>query len=138
MRVGVLGTGGVGQTLAAKIASLGHQVVMGTRDVQAALARKEAGWGAEPLADWHAKHGDVKLGTFAEAAVHAEIVFNATLGAASLDALQAAGAENLDGKVLVTWPTLSTSRAACRRPCPSAMPTPWPSRSSGAFPERRS
>jgi predicted dinucleotide-binding enzyme len=46
MRVGVLGTGGVGQTLAAKISSLGHEVMVGTRDVQAALARAEAGYGA--------------------------------------------------------------------------------------------
>jgi hypothetical protein len=80
MRVGVLGTGGVGQTLAAKIGSLSHQVIMGTRDVQAALARKEAGWGAEPLAEWQAKHQDVKLGTFAEAAAHGELVINATAG----------------------------------------------------------
>lgn len=101
MRVAVLGTGGVGQTLAGKIASLGHEVMMGTRDVQAALARKEAGWGAVPLAEWKAEHPDVKLGTFAEAAAHAEVVFNATAGMASLDALGAAGAENLDGKVLV-------------------------------------
>ena len=42
MRIGVLGTGGVGQTLAAKMASLGHEVMVGTRDVQAALARTEA------------------------------------------------------------------------------------------------
>jgi 8-hydroxy-5-deazaflavin:NADPH oxidoreductase len=101
MRVGVLGTGGVGQTLAAKIASLGHEVTMGTRDVQASLARTEAGWGAIPLSEWHAEHSDVKLGTFAEAAAHAEVVFNATAGMASLDAVQAAGAENIQGKVLI-------------------------------------
>jgi predicted dinucleotide-binding enzyme len=101
MRVGVLGTGGVGQTLAGKIASLGHEVMMGTRDVQAALARKEAGWGAVPLAEWHEQHPGVKLGTFAEAAAHAELVINATAGTGSLDALQAASAQNLDGKVLI-------------------------------------
>jgi predicted dinucleotide-binding enzyme len=101
MRVGVLGTGGVGQTLAGKIASLGHEVMMGTRDVQAALARKEAGWGAVPLAQWHVEHPDVELGTFAEAADHAELVINATAGTGSLDALQAAGAENLEGKILI-------------------------------------
>lgn len=64
MRVGVLGMGGVGQTLAAKIASLGHEVLMGTRDVQAGLARTEAGWGAIPLSEWSAQHPDVKLGAF--------------------------------------------------------------------------
>jgi predicted dinucleotide-binding enzyme len=101
MRVGVMGTGGVGQTLAAKIASLGHEVMVGTRDVQALMARTEAGWGAVPYPEWQAAHPDVKTGTFAEAAAHAEIVFNATSGGASLDALRAAGAENLDGKIVV-------------------------------------
>src|SRR5262245_12885047 len=101
MRVAVLGTGGVGQTLAAKMASLGHEVMVGTRDVAALLARTEAGWGAEPFAQWQEAHPDVSVGTFAEAAAHGEIVFNATSGAASLDALEAAGAENLDGKILV-------------------------------------
>jgi predicted dinucleotide-binding enzyme len=101
MRVGVLGTGGVGQTLAAKIASLGHEVMMGTRDVQASLARTEAGWGAIPLSEWSAQHPDVKLGTFAEAAAHAEVIFVATAGMGTLDALGAAGAENLQGKTLI-------------------------------------
>jgi predicted dinucleotide-binding enzyme len=97
----VLGTGGVGQTLAAKMAALGHEVMIGTRDVQAALDRAEAGWGAMVLSEWHAEHPDVKLGTFADAAAHAEVVFNATAGMASLDALEAAGAKNLDGKILI-------------------------------------
>jgi predicted dinucleotide-binding enzyme len=101
MRIGILGTGGVGQTLAGKIASLGHEVMVGTRDVQAALARTEAGWGAEVLSKWHAEHPDVKLGTFADAAAHGEVLFNVTFGMASLDALKAAGAENLEGKILV-------------------------------------
>ena|SRR5439155_8577141 len=101
MRVAVLGTGGVGQTLAAKMAALGHEVMIGTRDVQAALDRAEAGWGAMVLSEWHAEHPDVKLGTFADAAAHAEVVFNATAGMASLDVLEAAGAKNLDGKILI-------------------------------------
>jgi 8-hydroxy-5-deazaflavin:NADPH oxidoreductase len=101
MRVGVLGTGSVGQTLAAKVASLGHVVMMGTRDVDAALARTEAGYGAMVLSEWHAEHPEVELGTFAQTAAHAEIVINATLGSASLGVLAAAGAANLDGKVLV-------------------------------------
>ena len=40
---GVLGTGVVGQTLAGKLASLGHEVRIGTRDVEAARSRTEAG-----------------------------------------------------------------------------------------------
>jgi predicted dinucleotide-binding enzyme len=101
MRVAVLGTGGVGQTLAAKMASLGHEVMIGTRDVQAALDRTEAGWGAAVFSEWHAEHPDVNVGTFADAAAHGEVVFNATAGTASLDALESAGAKNLDGKILI-------------------------------------
>jgi predicted dinucleotide-binding enzyme len=43
----------------------------------------------------------VKVGTFAEAAAHGEILFNVTSGAGSLEALQLAGAANLDGKILI-------------------------------------
>ena len=101
MRVGVLGTGGVGQTLAAKIDSLGHDLMVGTRDVESLLSRTEAGWGAIPFPQWQEKHPDVKVGTFDQAAAYGEIVFNATAGGASLAALEAAGAQNLDGKILV-------------------------------------
>lgn len=102
MRVGVLGTGVVGQTLAGKIAELGHEVMVGTRDVEAAKARTKAGMsGGQPFSEWISQHGDVKVGTFAEAAEHGEIVFNATAGQASLPALEMAGADNLSGKVLV-------------------------------------
>ena len=102
MRIGVLGTGVVGRALAARTADLGHEVQMGTRDPAATLARTEpAGYGAPPLAGWLEQQPRVRLVTFAEAAGHAEVVLNATNGAASLNALAAAGAENLAGKVVV-------------------------------------
>jgi predicted dinucleotide-binding enzyme len=75
--------------------------MIGTRDVQACMARTEAGWGAMVFSEWQAKNPDVKVGTFAQTAAHGEILFNATAGMASLDALKAAGAKNLEGKVLV-------------------------------------
>jgi predicted dinucleotide-binding enzyme len=102
MRIGVLGTGMVGQVLAAKLAEAGHEVVVGTRDPAATLARQEPdGYGNPPFSAWHAQHPDVKVGTFADAAAHGELVVNATAGAASLDALRLAGEANLHGKVLV-------------------------------------
>jgi hypothetical protein len=91
MKIGVLGTGSVGTTLATKFASLGHDVKMGARD---AKNEKAAAW--VESAGAKASHG-----TFADAAAFGEIVFNCTNGAGSLDALAAAGAENLRGKVLV-------------------------------------
>ncbi len=91
MKFAVLGTGSVGQAIAGKLAALGHEVKMGARDAgneKAAAWAKEAGRGAS--------HG-----TFADAATFAEIAFNCTSGAASLDALKAAGAKNLSDKVLI-------------------------------------
>ncbi|MFF5207301.1 NADPH-dependent F420 reductase [Streptosporangium sp. NPDC000396] len=102
MRYAVLGTGIVGQTVATKLVSLGHEVVIGTRDPEATLARTEPnGHGAPPFAQWQADNTQVRLATFADAAAFGEIVVNATAGAVSLQALQAAGTENLNGKVLV-------------------------------------
>ncbi|MFE0511349.1 NADPH-dependent F420 reductase [Streptomyces sp. NPDC058964] len=102
MRYAVLGTGVVGQTVAAKLASLGHEVVVGTRDPKATLARTEPdGYGNPPFAHWLAAHEQVRLETFADAAAWAETVVNTTSGAATLQALEAAGTANLAGKVLI-------------------------------------
>src|SRR5438093_1168529 len=59
MRIGVLGTGMVGQALAGKMAELGHQVMVGTRDVDDLLARTEGSWGTPPYSEWLAKHPGV-------------------------------------------------------------------------------
>lgn len=102
MRVAVLGTGMVGRALASRFAELGHEVMIGTRDVATTLDRTEPDFmGNPPLATWLAVHQDLRLGTFAEAAGSAELVVNATAGDASVQALEAAGAENLAGKVLL-------------------------------------
>jgi predicted dinucleotide-binding enzyme len=50
---------------------------------------------------WHSSHQDVKVGSFSATAGHGDIVFNATNGAGSLEALKLAGESNLNGKVLV-------------------------------------
>ena len=102
MKIAVLGTGTVGPAIAAAFADLGHDVVIGTRDPQATLARTEPGaMGGAPFAAWHAAHGGIDVVTFADAAGRADVVVNATNGAGSLEALTDAGAENLNGKVLM-------------------------------------
>ena len=91
MKIGVLGSGMVGSSIAGKLVSLGHEVKMGSRSAtneKAAAWVKSAGKGASQ-------------GTFADAAAFGEIVFNCTSGAGSLDALKMAGAQNLRGKILV-------------------------------------
>ena len=65
MRIGVLGTGVVGQTLSAALARLGHDVAIGTRDVEAALARSEGPRPGMPsFAGWHGEHASVRVATF--------------------------------------------------------------------------
>jgi len=102
MRIGVIGTGVVGKTLAAKLVEVGHEVMVGTRDVSETLSRtaKDVA-GKSSFADWHKEHPNVKLGTFAEAARHGEVVISATSGEASLEPLKLAGAANLKGKILM-------------------------------------
>jgi 8-hydroxy-5-deazaflavin:NADPH oxidoreductase len=102
MRIAVFGTGVVGRVLAAKLADLGHDVTVGTRDPQATLDRAEPDrMGTPPFAQWRSEHESVALDTYAGAAAAAELVINATAGAASLAALDAAGADNLQGKVVL-------------------------------------
>jgi len=102
MRIGVLGTGMVGQALSEKLDELGHEVVIGTREVDAALSRTDPPRpGMTSFAEWHGVNPGVAVGTFAQAAAHGEIVINATSGNGSIDALNAAGADNLEGKILI-------------------------------------
>jgi predicted dinucleotide-binding enzyme len=102
MKIAVFGTGTVGPAVAEALAKLGHDVVIGTREPQATLARTEPGpTGGVPFARWHAEHAGIRLTTFADAAAASDVVVNATNGTGSLDALAAAGAENLSGKVIV-------------------------------------
>jgi hypothetical protein len=102
MKVGVIGTGGVGQTIASKLASLGHQVMVGTRNVAEKLASQTKDpYGNPPFAEWHKLNGQVKLGTFAETAAFGELIVNATQGINSVNALNLAVPKNLNGKILI-------------------------------------
>lgn len=102
MKIAILGTGMVGRSIAGKLRDLGHEVTIGTRDVAATLARTEPGvMGTPPYSAWAADHDDVELTTFAAAAAGADLIVNATAGAASIAALEAAGPPNLAGKVLI-------------------------------------
>ncbi|HSL30147.1 MAG TPA: NAD(P)-binding domain-containing protein [Anaerolineales bacterium] len=91
MQIGVLGSGITGQTVGTKLIQLGHEVMLGSRD--------EAN---PPAVTWANDAGQQALyGTFMNAASFGEIIFNCTLGSASLTALQQAGEENLRGKILI-------------------------------------
>jgi predicted dinucleotide-binding enzyme len=81
----------VGQAIAGKLVELGHEVTMGSRKA-----------GNEKAVAWAAEAGDgASEGSFADAAAFGEVMVNATAGEASLAALEAAGSDNLAGKVLI-------------------------------------
>jgi predicted dinucleotide-binding enzyme len=102
VRFGILGTGVVGKTIAARLDGLGHEVMVGTRDPEETLSRAEPDpYGNPPFGAWQEEHPEVRLGTFGEAAAHGEVVVNATAGAVSLEALEQAGEDNLNGKILI-------------------------------------
>ena len=91
MRIGVLGTGGVGRTIATKLVELGHEVTMGSRTHD-----------NESAAEWVASaDAGAAQGTFADAAAFGELVVNCTSGAGSVEALRAIPREHLSGKTLV-------------------------------------
>ena len=90
MRIGVLGTGVVGRTIATKLVELGHEVTMGSRTRD-----------NEQAAEWVATTGaGAAQGTFADAAAFGELLFNCTSGSAALDVLRSIPAEDLAGKTL--------------------------------------
>lgn len=94
MKIAVLGTGMVGRALAGRLAELGHDVSIGTRDV--ADTRRSADYSA-----WQEQHPAVSLRTFQDAGEAGELILNAVAGAHALAALETVGAAALSGRVLL-------------------------------------
>lgn len=102
MNIAVLGTGMVGRAIAGRLAELGHQVTVGTRDPDATLARTEPDqMGTPPYAAWAHTHPHVRLSGYRDAAASARLIVNSSSGAATLNVLAAVGEDNLDGKVVI-------------------------------------
>jgi 8-hydroxy-5-deazaflavin:NADPH oxidoreductase len=91
LKIGILGTGDVGNRIGSKLISLNHDVKMGSRTVDNPKA-----------VEWAKANGaKASQGTFSDAAKFGDVIFNCTSGIASIDALNMAGGNNLSGKVLV-------------------------------------
>ena len=90
MKIGVIGSGTVGQVLAEGFLKHGHQVMLGTRDPRKPEVQK-----------WLREHPGGQAGTFDEAARFAELAVLATLGSAAENAIALAGPDHLAGKVLI-------------------------------------
>jgi predicted dinucleotide-binding enzyme len=102
MKIAVLGTGIVGRTISEKLASIGHTVLLGTRNAASTLASTEPGpWGTASFSEWAKAHPGIEVLDFDQAAANADLIFNCTSGIGSLAALKLAGEANLAGKILL-------------------------------------
>ena len=90
MKVAILGTGAVGRALGRGFAGLGYEVLVGTRDPEAAHAQEAA-----------AAIGDAEVMTFAAAAGAGSCAVVATSWAGTQAALEQAGPVNLAGKLVI-------------------------------------
>jgi hypothetical protein len=91
MRIGIIGSGHVGMTIADGALRAGHQVRLGARTPE-----------KPELRDWLERAGEgASLSEIDGAAEFGDLLVNATAGDGSLEALRTAGAENLAGKTLL-------------------------------------
>ncbi|UKN03834.1 NAD(P)-binding domain-containing protein [Paracrocinitomix mangrovi] len=102
MKIAILGTGMVGKTIASRLADLGNDVTIGTRNIEKTLSTDEKDLnGKSSFKEWIDEHSNIKVDTFSNAASNAEIIFNCTSGMISINALNLAGLDNLAGKLLI-------------------------------------
>ena len=87
MKIGVLGTGEVGRTLATGFFSAGHEVMMAGRTEEKARA-------------WANEHNGAQAGTYTEAAGFGELVVLSVNGAVAVDVLMLVSGE-VGGKVVI-------------------------------------
>lgn len=92
MKIAIIGTGMVGRGLAGRLAELGHDVVIGTRDVDGTLSRTEHdAMGTPPYANWQQQNPAVRLVALPDAGEHGDVIINAANGQHALAALAGVG-----------------------------------------------
>ena len=91
MKVGILGSGAVGQSLGLGFAGLGDEVKLGSRTP-----------GKDEIKAWRAKAGPrASAGSFAEVAASGELIVLATRWSGTENAIHLANPANFDGKVVI-------------------------------------
>jgi predicted dinucleotide-binding enzyme len=91
MKIGIIGSGAVGQALGRGFAELGNEVMLGTRDPNSAK-----------MHDWLTKTGKgTKAGTFEETARFGELLVLCPLFRAVEDIIKLAGKDNFKGKIVI-------------------------------------
>ena len=90
MRIGIIGSGPVGQALAKAFLSEGYEVMLGTRNVT-----------KPELVKFNVENMAVAIGNFAETAQFGEMIVLATAGLVTGEAIKLAGPSNFSGKIVI-------------------------------------
>jgi len=101
LKIGILGTGDVGKTLGSALIRRGNDVMLGTRNVSRKMEEKATEEAPQSFHEWLSKNKKVRLGTFAEAAAHGEIIMNAVAGHAAIEVLAKVKPSDLKDKILI-------------------------------------
>ena len=102
MKISILGTGTVGQVIAAKLLKLGHHVSLITRDKESTKERTkidpQSGFSFK---EWYENYQDIALLNYEETLADTDLFINATSGFGSIDALTSVGADKLADHILL-------------------------------------
>ena len=90
LKVGVLGSGVVGQLLAKAFLTEGHEVMLGSRNTK-----------KDQMLQWKEDNKKGQIGTYAETAAFGDLLVLATKGAVILDVINEGGIENFSGKTVI-------------------------------------
>ena len=90
MKIGIIGSGDVGRVLGAGFIKEGHEVLLGTRDIN-----KEA------VVNWLANNPNSQVGSFADAAIFGELLVLATAGDITEAVIENAGITNFGSKIVI-------------------------------------
>ena len=90
MKIGIIGSGIVGQVLAKAFLTEGNDVMLGTRNTS-----------KPEVIQWKEKNPAAHTGSFEETASFGEIIILATTGGVTEDAIKMAGIENFSGKTVI-------------------------------------
>ncbi|MFI5187658.1 MAG: NADPH-dependent F420 reductase [Chitinophagales bacterium] len=90
MKIGILGSSVVGQTLGKAFLTEGYEVMIGTRNTS-----------KEDLVKWQKQNPSAKLGSFADAARFGELIVLAVSGDVAVTVVEQSGKENFSHKVVI-------------------------------------
>jgi predicted dinucleotide-binding enzyme len=89
IKIGILGSGVVGQTLAGGFIKHGYQVMIGTREVS-------------KLSDWKKQAGNMgSTGSFSDCAAFGDLLILAVKATAAKEVIKSAGIKNIQGKTVI-------------------------------------